>query len=655
IKMLMANQLIVILPLLLNCGSVLDSHSAPSFSIDRENNVFLLDGKSFRYISGSIHYFRVHPDQWNDRLSRMRAAGLNAIQFYIPWNFHEIYEGKPRFDGIRNITRFLELAMRNELYALVRIGPYICAEWENGGAPWWLLKYKDIKMRTSDKRFLDAVRRWFDVLLPILKTNLRKNGGPILMLQLENEYGSFDEGCDRNYTIFLRDLARRHFGDDVVLYTTDGGDDSYLKCGTIPGVYATVDFGPASPEAIDHCFASQREYEPQGPLVNSEFYPGWFLTWNQKQRGDQPVHNVINGSKYMFEKGANFNYYMFHGGTNFAFWNGGATKTAITTSYDYFSPLSEAADISDKYLAIRDWIKTIKNWPNPPKSIPKNSPKLAYGVVKMQKIGSLVSDDTLRLITTRRPILSRYPLSFEELQHPFGFVAYRSKLVIPGGNLTISVIKDYGYVFIGQDYQGMLVDSFEEYEKRWILVRGHVGDDLTVLIENRGRSVSTMNDFKGILSNVTIDGMIMVDWMHYPISFPHHYDEMIRGFRTLEKRKIEERRLSAYGTPGLYIGHFIARLQQDTFISPQGWGKGQIFINGFNVGRYWPNIGPQVTLYVPSPIIRKRNTVMIIELIGASNCTSPKCAIEFVDHPIFNFTSISIKNNFHRNIEIENL
>uniref|UniRef100_A0A0M3IL12 Beta-galactosidase n=1 Tax=Ascaris lumbricoides TaxID=6252 RepID=A0A0M3IL12_ASCLU len=590
-----------------------------------------------------------------------------------------------RFDGSRNITHFLQLAMQNELYALVRIGPYICAEWENGGAPWWLLKYKDIKMRTSDKRFLDAVKRWFDVLLPILKPNLRKNGGPILMLQLENEYGSFDGGCDRNYTIFLRDLARRHFGDDVVLYTSnilmfldavkrwfdvllpilkpnlrknggpilmlqleneygsfdgaDGGDDFYLKCGTIPGVYATVDFGPASSEAIDHCFASQRQYEPHGPLVNSEFYPGWFLTWSQKERGDQPVHNVINGSKYMFEKGANFNYYMFHGGTNFAFWNGGATKTAITTSYDYFAPLSEAADITDKYLAIRDWIKTIENWPNPPKSIPKNNPKSAYGVVKMHKIGSLVSDDILELITNRRPILSHYPLSFEELQHPFGFVAYRSKLMVPGGNLTISVIKDYGYVFVGQDYQGMLVDSFEEYEKRWILVKGH-GMLVDSFEEYEKRWILVKGH--GILSNVTINGTIMVDWKHYPISSPHQYDQ-------------EERQLSAYGTPGLYVGHFIARLQQDTFISPQGWGKGQIFINGFNVGRYWPNVGPQVTLYVPSPIIRKRNTVMIIELIGASKCTSPKCAIEFIDHPIFNFTSISLMNNFHRHIHIENL
>ncbi|KHN73771.1 Beta-galactosidase-1-like protein [Toxocara canis] len=159
-----------------------------SFSIDRINKTFLLDGEPFRYISGSIHYFRVHPDQWNDRLSRMRAAGLNAIQFYIPWNFHEVYEGISRFDGSRNVTHFLSLAAGNELYALVRIGPYICGEWENGGLPWWLLKYENIRMRTSDVRFLDAVKKWFDVLLPQLKPSLRKNGGPILMLQVENEY-----------------------------------------------------------------------------------------------------------------------------------------------------------------------------------------------------------------------------------------------------------------------------------------------------------------------------------------------------------------------------------------------------------------------------------------------------------------------------------
>ncbi|VDM40877.1 unnamed protein product [Toxocara canis] len=438
----------------------------------------------------------------------MRAAGLNAIQFYIPWNFHEVYEGISRFDGSRNVTHFLSLAAGNELYALVRyavshrsliatfysecvtvfstaiehdsestsfiglvqihvdcrIGPYICGEWENGGLPWWLLKYENIRMRTSDVRFLDAVKKWFDVLLPQLKPSLRKNGGPILMLQVENEYGSFAEGCDQAYTTFLRDLTRKHLGDDVLLYTTDGADDHYLRCGSIPGVFTTVDFGPTSRARIDSSFAAQRRFEPDGPLVNSEFYPGWIVTWHQKGRVDPSVHDIMNGSMYMFELGASFNYYMFFGGTNFAFWNGAETTSAVITSYDYFAPLTEAADISEKFIAIRDWIKNIEGWPNPPKSMPKNNPyvlnfyhhnllltlytsmnkfihlliylvkllrKAAYGAVSMQKSKLLDSDS------------KNFP----------GFVAYRSRLLKSGGNLTISVIKDHGYIFVGENYQ----------------------------------------------------------------------------------------------------------------------------------------------------------------------------------------------------------
>ncbi|VDM46712.1 unnamed protein product [Toxocara canis] len=453
----------------------------------------------------------MHPDQWNDRLSRMRAAGLNAIQIYIPWNFHEVYEGIPRFDGSRNVTHFLSLAAQNELYALVRIGPYVCAEWENGGLPWWLLKRENIRMRTSDVRFLDAVQKWFDILLPRLKPSLHKNGGPILMIQVENEYGMFEEGCDQTYTLFLRDLIRQHLGEDVLLYTTDPAD--YLKCGSIPGVFTTIDFGTNSRAQIDSNFATQRCFEPDGPLVNSEFYTGWIVTWHQKGRVDPSVNDLMDGSMYMFELGASFAYYMFFGGTNFAFWNGAHAPSAVITSYDYFAPLTEAADISEKYIAIRNWIKNIEGWPNPPKAIPENNPyvlnfyhhkllccrtmnRLSKNI-SASMVASLASEETLLHFAEGHSIRRRYPMSFEQLDHPFGFVAYRSRLLKSGGNLTISVIKDHGYIFVGETYQGMLVDSLHEYQKRWILINGQSGDNLTIIVENRGRQTfETVNDYK---------------------------------------------------------------------------------------------------------------------------------------------------------------
>ncbi|VDK52470.1 unnamed protein product [Anisakis simplex] len=657
--------------------------SSKSFAIDYKNNQFLLDGKPFQYISGSIHYHRLHPSQWNDRLARVRAAGLNAIQFYIPWNYHETFEGKIDFSGSRNVTRFLELAMQNELYALVRPGPYSCGEIDAGGLPWWLLKYEDIVMRTADSRFLEAVKRWWDVLLPVLKPYLRKNGGPILMLQMENEYGSYAAGCDRDYTIFLRDLARQHLGDDVVLYTTDGGDESYLKCGKIPGVYATIDCGPTSPEGFNHSFTAQRHFEPSGPLVNSEYYPGWFSWWGEKASGDQPIENVLNGSVYMFEKGASFNYYMFQGGTNFAFWAGGELEDSITTSYDFWAPLSEAGDITEKYLAIRNWIKTIPHWPNPPKDIPKNNSKSAYGKVQMKKVDSLVSHEMLAVMSKKCPLIkSKYPMSFEELQHPFGFVVYKTKLPVAGGNLSVPGLKDYGY--------GYLFNNFEKCSKTWMVIKADAGDYLSIIVENRGRLIinnyglPTANDPKaymvgklidkkmcGILSNVTLNGVVIENWHHYRVPLPNVQDETFDIFESLlnsrqSKFDIDplqwifhpywlsqlnfqlQKQRTLSGDPGVYVGHFMAETRQDTFLDPTGWGKGQVLVNGFNIGRYWPGVGPQITLYVPSSIIGEVNTVTLLELTGAPACKQAVCSIELIDHPIANYSVSSLTHHSGR-------
>ncbi|KHJ83558.1 beta-galactosidase domain protein, partial [Oesophagostomum dentatum] len=234
-----------------------------SFAVDHQNNQFLLDGKPFRYISGSIHYFRIQPSQWKDRLHRVRALGFNAIQYYIPWNFHEIYEGKYDFSGIRDFVEFTRIAYDLGMYSLVRVGPYICGEWENGGLPWWLLKKNISMMRTSEEGFKKEVEKWFGVLLPKIKPLLRQNDGPVLMIQVENEYGSYS-ACDRNYTSWLRDLIWSYLGNETVLYTTDGGSTSNLKCGAIPDVLATVDFGPTSEKNINSSFAAQKKYLPKG-------------------------------------------------------------------------------------------------------------------------------------------------------------------------------------------------------------------------------------------------------------------------------------------------------------------------------------------------------------------------------------------------------
>jgi beta-galactosidase len=298
----------------------------PSFNIDYNSDTFRMDGEPFRYVSGSLHYFRVPRDLWKDRMQKMRAGGFNAIQFVVEWNLHEPKPGQYDFEGILDINAFIQLAQDQGLYVLLRPGPYICAERNGGGLPYWLYAIDpDIRLRTSDPKYLKYVDKWWDVLLPKIKHQLYVNGGPIIMVQLENEYGSYGlqtKNCDTKYGIHLRDLIRKHLGTNVQLYTTDGDGDGYLRCGQVPGVYATVDFGPGA--NVTNAFAVQRRFEPHGPLVNSEFYPGWLDYWAHP-------HNVVgvNQSAVSLDQilatGANVNIYMAHGGTSFGFGNGANT------------------------------------------------------------------------------------------------------------------------------------------------------------------------------------------------------------------------------------------------------------------------------------------------------------------------------------------
>ncbi|VIO97720.1 Uncharacterized protein BM_BM5835 [Brugia malayi] len=607
------------------------SHS--SFAIDYQNDTFLLNGKPFRYISGSIHYFRIPPYYWADRLRRIRAAGLNAIQLYIPWNFHEVYNGRYLFNGKRNITRFIELAASNQLFVLARIGPYICAEWENGGLPWWLIhKYGNIHQRTSDKRFLKEVELWFNVLLPILNPYLLKNGGPILMVQLENEYGSH-YACDQIYLKRLSEIVRYHLGPDVIQYTTDGSAESYLKCGTLAGVYPTIDFGPTTRQNVQAYFAMQRHYAPHGPLVNSEFYPGWLVIWGQKSEKLPSITEIIDTADYMYQLGASINFYMFHGGTNFGYWNGAEITAPVITSYDYSAPLTEAGDLTQKYMAIRNWLASKSDWPHKPGDIPRDNLKIGYGSVKLKEILPLGKHFWELVTVSQYCQATKYPISFEQLDHPFGFVIYYTTLKFGGTNLTIPLMKDRSYVFINNELQGILVNRFDSYWKHWVYLKdARASATLGILVENQGRqTIPTINDFKGILTNVTLDGQIIDDWIQCGL----HSKLIISMAQRISRWNYFSRNKNGLG---LYMGHFYANHLADTFLNLSKWGKGQVFINGHNIGRYWPSIGPQITLYVPKPYLKHHNTVIMLELEQPGNCQKQFCIINFIDHPIFNFT-----------------
>ncbi|CAH2283497.1 beta-galactosidase isoform X2 [Pelobates cultripes] len=624
-----------VLLVLFACGQI-DSLEAPArtFAIDYEHNCFRKDGMQFRYISGSIHYSRIPRFYWKDRLVKMKMAGLDAIYTYVPWNFHEQKPGVYNFSGDHDIVSFLQLANEIGLLVILRAGPYICAEWDMGGLPAWLLAKKSIVLRSSDPDYLQAVDSWMGVFLPKIKPLLYQNGGPIITVQVENEFGSYYT-CDYNYLRHLLKLFRYYLGNDVVLFTTDGSGLPYVKCGSIQGLYTTVDFGPGT--NVTAAFLVQRYSEPKGPLINSEFYTGWLDHWGSPH-SVVSTDRVVNTLTEILAHGANVNMYMFIGGTNFGYWNGANTPYAPQpTSYDYDAPLSEAGDLTDKYFAIRDVIKKIyfqyKQIPEGP--VPPTTPKFAYGEINLEKVNSVL--EALDVLAPYGSIKSAYPLTFDEIKQYFGFVLYRTKLPETYSDpalLTtfINGIRDRAYVAVNGVTQGIL----ERDKVMSINITGIEGSQLDLLVESMGRVNFGRfnNDFKGLLTNVTIKGRTLANWTMYPLDID---TAVINGLLS----KTSGLNTCNFTAPTFYKGELIIPsgipdLPQDTFIKFTGWAKGQIWINGFNLGRYWPARGPQVTLYVPVHILTTQaNNITVLELEG-SPCDTGKCVVEFVDKPILN-------------------
>ncbi|XP_053570480.1 beta-galactosidase [Bombina bombina] len=620
--------------------------AARTFEIDYEQNCFRKNGVPFRYISGSIHYSRVPRFYWKDRLLKMRMAGLDAIYTYVPWNFHEQTPGLYNFSGDHDIESFLQLANDVGLLVILRAGPYICGEWDMGGLPAWLLAKTSIVLRTSDPDYVQAVDNWMSVLLPKIKPLVYQNGGPIISVQVENEYGSYF-ACDYNYLRHLLKRFRQHLGDEVVLFTTDGSGLPYVKCGSVQGLYTTIDFGPGT--NVTAAFQVQRSSEPKGPLVNSEFYTGWLDHWGEPH-SVVATERVVRTLDEILAHGANVNMYMFIGGTNFGYWNGANTPyEPQPTSYDYDAPLSEAGDLTDKYFAIRDVIKKYKQIPEGP--IPPTTPKFAYGEVYMEKVTTLV--DALNILAKYGAIKSLYPLTFDQIKQYFGFTLYRTVLPQNCGYPTslstiLNGVHDRAYVTVDKVPQGVL----ERNKQISINITGIKGAELDLLVESMGRVNFGRfnNDFKGLITNLTLNGTILGNWTIYPLDIDN---AVINGLVS----KKHDFQLSSYSLPTFFKGSFfipsgIPDLPQDTFVKFPGWTKGQIWINGFNLGRYWPARGPQVTLYVPRHILTTSavNNITVLELEN-SPCNTGKCVVEFVDKPIldqkikheFEFN----KNKFH--------
>lgn len=551
---------------------------------------FQMDGKPFRYISGSVHYFRVDDGYWEDVLKKVKNGGCNVVQTYIPWNIHEPKKGYYKFTGLYDVEQFIQIAQKLGLYVIIRPGPYICAEWDLGGLPYWLLREEKIEVRSSDPVFMGHVRTYFTELYRRLKPLMYHNGGNIIMVQIENEYGSYPK-CDHEYLKQLCDLTEELLGAETQLFTTDGPGESYLKCGSIvERAYATVDFGTGDPT---YSFELERKWNNgHGPYVNSEFYTGWLDHWGEKHH-TVSTDSVVSSLDKMLSMGGNVNMYMYLGGTNLHFYNGAnggsSSYQPDLSSYDYDAPLSEAADMTWKYQKIREVCKKYIDVPDVSVS---NFTKKSYGTIEFTEGVSLF--DALEQISNV-VVESETPMTMEDLDVDYGFVLYRSQ-INDGEILNIPHCKDRGYVFVNQKRQCIV----QHAEEKKCTLNDRTGN-LDILVENMGRLNygSEFFEKKGITDNVFVNNEKVNNWKMYGFNLTN-----LSNILTFTKKLPTK-------VPAFYKGWFDVDEMADTFLNPTGWVRGTVIVNNYTVGRYW-NVGPQLTLYLPKFFVKKGKNEIIV-------------------------------------------
>ncbi len=571
-----------------------NQNSMGNFEIRKDN--FYLDNKPFRIIAGAIHYFRVPREYWKDRLIKLKACGFNTVETYIAWNMHEMKEGVFDYSDMLDVEEFLSEAQELGLYAIVRPGPYICSEWDFGGLPWWLLKNDNMHLRCMDSDYLKATDRFFDDIIPRIAKHQISNGGNVILVQVENEYGSY--GDDSEYIRYLaKGLKNR--GIDVPLFTSDGTCYQMLTGGTITEIHKTANFGSRAKEQ----FENLRKYQPDGPLMCTEYWNGWFDHWGEEHHKRSSKEAADNLDEIL-SLGASVSTYMFHGGTNFGYMNGANEYDCYeptVSSYDDDAPVNECGELTEKYYLFRDVISKYSDIPDI--DLPAPIRKKNYGRFTFTESAMLFDN----LDNLSKAIELTNPVPMEKLNQGYGYILYKSSVKGPREEqeVRLQYVHDRGYIYKDRKLLGIQYRNDKENKVRTSFDKE--GNELAVIVENMGRVNygAHLKDSKGITYGIGLGNNFIFHWQAYPLPFDN-----------IEKTAFREEVSKFNGEPVILKAEIDIDECHDTFIKLPGFKKGIIILNGKVLSRYWKK-GPQKSAYIPGPFLKKgKNEIAIVEFEG---------------------------------------
>ncbi len=566
------------------------------------DKTFLLNGKPFVVKAAELHYPRIPKEYWEHRIQASKALGMNTICLYVFWNYHEPEEGKFDFTGQKDIAAFCKLAQKHGMYVIIRPGPYVCAEWEMGGLPWWLLKKKDIKLREQDPYFMERTRLFMNEVGKQLADQQITRGGNIIMVQVENEYGAY--GTDKPYVAAIRDIVKGVGFNDVPLFQCDW--NSNFEKNALEDLTWTINFGTGA--NINDQFRRLQEIRPNTPLMCSEFWSGWFDHWGAKHE-TRSAEALVNGMKEMLDRNISFSLYMTHGGTSFGHWGGAnfPNFSPTCTSYDYDAPIGESGNITPKYYEVRNLLKNYLPKGTKLTEIPDSIPTIAIPKFTLTEIAPLFDNlsDAKECETIK---------SMEFFDQGWGSILYRTTLSASEDEQTLIITEAHDWAQVFLDGERIATLNRLKGEKVAKLPPLKEGTQLDILVEAMGRMNfgKGIYDWKGITEKVEIQTRNnkeeLKNWQVFNIPVDYEFA------KNKQYKKVE----NITKQPAYYKGTFTLDETGDTFIDMRNWSKGMVWVNGQAIGRFW-EIGPQQTLYMPGCWLKKgENEIIVLDIVSPS-------------------------------------